>query len=121
MVLAIGGAIVTTSSTVSADRPALASLPPTSTPDAPANVVAGSANQDLPGGWLMSSHGEYLLFVSTSFGNPRDNIPMLTGSPGRPTVWAPRWPPRPPAPTCRGLRRPSSISGTRAETSTPKW
>ncbi|MGH9097717.1 MAG: family 43 glycosylhydrolase, partial [Acidimicrobiales bacterium] len=60
----------------------LASQPPTSTPSAPTIVVAGSATQDLPGGWLMSSHGQYLLFVSTSFGNPRDNIPMLTGSPG---------------------------------------
>ncbi|HEX3839817.1 MAG TPA: glycoside hydrolase family 43 protein [Acidimicrobiales bacterium] len=82
VVLATAGAILTTSSSVSADRPAPAPQPPTRTPDAPAIVVAGSADQDLPGGWLLSSQGQYLLFVSTSFGDPRDNIPMLTGSPG---------------------------------------
>jgi hypothetical protein len=80
--LASGGALLTTSTTVSADRPTLVSQPPTRTPDAPAIVLAGSASQDLPGGWLMSSQGRYLLFVSTSFGDTRDNIPMLTGSPG---------------------------------------
>ncbi len=82
VVLATGGAIVATSISVSADRPMQASPPPTPTPNAPAIVIAASATHDLSGGWLMSSHGEYLLFVSTSFGDSRDNIPMLTGSPG---------------------------------------
>jgi hypothetical protein len=81
VVIATGVAIVTTSISVSADRPMLGS-PPTATPNAPAIVVADSTIQDLSGGWLMSSQGQYLLFVSTSFGDPRDNIPMLTGSPG---------------------------------------
>ena len=85
VVLATGGAIVTTSIAVSADRPTAASqppAPPTRTPNAPAIVIADSTIQDLSGGWLMSNHGEYLLFVSTSFGDTRDNIPILTGSPG---------------------------------------
>lgn len=81
VVLATSGAIVTTSTTVSANRQLLVSQPPTPTPNAPAAVLAGSAHQDLPGGWLMSNRGQYLLFVSTSFGDTRDNIPMLTGFP----------------------------------------
>jgi hypothetical protein len=82
VVLATGGAVVATSVPVSADRPTVAAQPPTRTPNAPAIVIARSASQDLSGGWLMSSHGQYLLFVSTAFGNNQDNIPMLTGAPG---------------------------------------
>ena len=82
MALATGGAIVTTSIAVSADRPTVVPLQPTSTPNAPAIVIASSTSQDLSGGWLMASHLEYLLFVSTAFGNTGDNIPTLTGSPG---------------------------------------
>jgi len=82
VVIATAVAIVTTSNSVSADRPVVSSPPPTRTPNAPAIVIAGSTSQDLSGGWLMSSHGQYLLFVSSAFGDPRDNIPMLTGSPG---------------------------------------
>lgn len=82
VVLAAGGAVGTTSIAVSADGSTLAAQPPTRTPNTPAIVIADSASQDLSGGWLMQSHGRYLLFVSTSFGNLRDNIPMLVGSPG---------------------------------------
>jgi len=81
-VLVSGGAVATTSIAVSADRSMLAAQPPTRTPNAPAIVIADSASQDLSGGWLIHSHGKYLLFVSTAFGNRRDNVPMLVGSPG---------------------------------------
>ncbi len=81
-VLVTGGAVATTSIAVSADRSMLAAQPPTRTPNAPAIVIADSASQDLSGGWLIHSHGKYLLFVSTAFGNRRDNVPMLVGSPG---------------------------------------
>ena len=55
---------------------------PTRTPETPGLVLASSTTQDLPDGWLMADGKRYLLFLSTSFGNPVDNIPLLTGVPG---------------------------------------
>ncbi|MHB1712835.1 MAG: family 43 glycosylhydrolase [Acidimicrobiales bacterium] len=82
VILVTGGAVAVTSSGISVPRSAPVEPPPTRTPNAPAIVIAKSATQDLSGGWLMQSHGRYLLFVSTSFGNLRDNIPLRVGSPG---------------------------------------
>ena len=61
---------------------ASAQPPPARTPDAPAIMLATSSNEDLAGPWLEPEGSQYLLFLSTAFGNPRDNIPVLVGKPG---------------------------------------
>src|SRR5579883_1086178 len=57
--------------------------PPTSSPQAPAVMIAGADGVDLTGEWLVDRGGLYYLFVSTAFGDGRHNVPLVVGRPGR--------------------------------------
>jgi hypothetical protein len=50
---------------------------------APGTAVVTSTSQDLPDGWIVDRGGEDAVFLSTSFGNTADSVPVLTGRPGR--------------------------------------
>jgi beta-xylosidase len=54
---------------------------PTSTPAAPGIVIA-AAKFDLPDPFLFAAGGTAYLYVSTAFGNPTQNVPILKGRPG---------------------------------------
>ena len=44
--------------------------------------IGSVPNVDLPDPWLVASGGHYFMFLSTSFGDPRTNIPVFEGTPG---------------------------------------
>ncbi len=82
MVLLIGATVLVSASSHNAAASATSDQPPaTTTPDAP-GITISAADMDLSGSWLVPQSGQYVLFVSTAFGNSRDNIPMMTGRPG---------------------------------------
>jgi hypothetical protein len=79
--LVLSGIVVSAATTHSAEG-ASAQPPPTRTPKAPALMLATSSSEDLAGAWLEPAGSQYLLFVSTAFGDPRKNVPVLVGRPG---------------------------------------
>lgn len=85
-VLAVAAFVVVSAATVrwavgarAASAPA--QPPPTATPQAPGIVVA-SAHEDMAGNWLEPQGSHYVLFISSAFGDPRDNVPEFVGEPG---------------------------------------
>jgi beta-xylosidase len=79
-VLAVGCAVLVSTAHV-AGGAAAAQPNPTSAPDAPGITIA-SEHMDLSGSWLVADKTQYVLFSSTAFGNPHDNVPMMVGRPG---------------------------------------
>ncbi|MBV8462940.1 MAG: family 43 glycosylhydrolase, partial [Acidimicrobiales bacterium] len=57
---------------------------PTSSPGSPGITIA-SASEDLTGAWMTVQGHQYVMFVSTAFGDNRLNVPLFVGQPGH---WA---------------------------------
>jgi hypothetical protein len=55
---------------------------PAHPPAAPGQSIASSATQDLPDGFVVPDGNRYVVFLSSAFGDPHQNIPTIVGTPG---------------------------------------